>query len=164
MYAWIDVIAEQGGLGRRRGGSVQVRAWRGLQGSRGRVRTGAVALRFRTLVFGLNRAGIGPLHPDVSGHELRRAGLRAFGEVLAGLDVPARHVLFGHTHRAGPLPGDERSEWLAPTGAQLLNTGCWVYQRGLLGEEPGRSPYRPGFAAVLGDDGPPELVNLLDPA
>jgi hypothetical protein len=162
MYAWIDAVAEQGGLARRRGGSVQVRAWRGLHGSRRRVRARAVALGFRAFVFGLNRAGIGPLRPDISGPELRRAGLRAFGDVLAGLGVPARHVLFGHTHRAGPLPGDERSEWVAPTGAQLLNTGCWVYERGLLGEEPGRSPYRPGFAALVGDDGAPELVNLLD--
>lgn len=163
MYAWIDAVAEQGGLGRSGGGSVQVRAWRGLQGSRRRpVRARAAGLAFGTLVFALNRAGIGPLNPDVTGPELRRAGLRAFGEVIAGLGISARHVLFGHTHRAGPLPGDDRSEWGAVTGAQLLNTGSWVYERGFLGNDPGRSPYRPGFAAVVQDDGPPELVNLLD--
>jgi hypothetical protein len=165
MYAWIDAVAEQGGLGAGGGGSVQVRAWRGLQGSRRRrVRAGAVALGFRTLVFALNRAGIGPLRPDVSGPELRRGGLRAFGQVLLDLGISAGHVMFGHTHRAGPLPGDEGSEWVTPAGTRLLNTGCWVYQRGVLGGEPRRSPYRPGFAAVLEDDGVPELVNLLDPA
>jgi hypothetical protein len=165
MYAWIDAVAEQGGFGAGRGGSVQVRAWRGLQrSSRRRVRAGVVALGFRTLVFALNRAGIGPLRPDLSGSELRRGGLRAFGQVLADLRISGGHVMFGHTHRAGPLPGDDRSEWVTPTGTRLLNTGCWVYERGLLGDEPRRSPYRPGFAGVLGDTRAPELVNLLDPA
>jgi hypothetical protein len=164
MYAWIDAVAEQGGLGRRAGGSVQVRAWRGLQRSGRRLHARAIGLGFTAFVIALNRAGIGPLRPDVSGPALRRGGLRAFGEVLAGLEVPARHVLFGHTHRAGPLPGDERSEWIAPTGAQMLNTGSWLHEPVLIGDDPARSPYRPGFAAVLEDDGPPALVNLLDPA
>jgi hypothetical protein len=164
MYAWIDAVAEQGGLGRGAGGSVQVRAWRGLQHSGGRLHARAIGLGFTAVVIALNRAGIGPLRPDVSGPALRRGGLRAFGEVLAGLEVPARHVLFGHTHRAGPLPGDERSEWIAPSGPQMLNTGSWVYTRGFLGDDPGRSPYRPGFAALVGDGGAPELVNLLDRA
>jgi hypothetical protein len=171
MYAWIDSVAEQGGLSAGGGGSVQVRAWRGLQASsRGRVRpgarvrAGAVALGFRTLVFALNRAGIGPLRADVSGPELRRSGLHAFGRVLVDLGISAGHVMFGHTHRAGPLPGDDGSEWVTPAGTRLLNTGCWVYERGFLGGEPRRSPYRPGFAAVLEDAGAPELVNLLDPA
>jgi hypothetical protein len=165
MYAWIDAVAEHGGMHRGKRGSVQVRAWRGLQGSgNGRVRGWAVAAGFRTLVFALNRAGLGPLRPDVSGPELRRAGLRAFGEVLGRLGVPARHAIFGHTHRAGPLPGDDRSEWIAVTGAAMLNTGSWVHERGFLGRDPGRSPYRPGFAAVVEDERAPELVNLLDPA
>jgi hypothetical protein len=166
MYAWIDAVAEHGGVGAGQGGSVQVRAWRGLQGSgsRRRVRAGAVALGFRTFVFALNRAGVGPLRPDVSGPGLRRGGLRAVETVLGDLGVSARHVVFGHTHRAGPLPGDDRAEWLTRSGTRLLNTGSWVYERGFLGAEPGRSPYRPGFAAVLGETGAPELVNLLDPA
>jgi hypothetical protein len=123
-----------------------------------------VSAGFKTLVFGLNRAGIGPLRPDVSGPELRRAGLRATAEVLAHLGVRARHVIFGHTHRAGPLPRDDATEWMAGSGAALLNTGCWVYERGFLGPHPGRSPYRPGFAAVISGDREPQLVNLLDPA
>jgi hypothetical protein len=128
------------------------------------VRARAIAAGFWALVLALNRAGIGPLHPDVSGPELRRAGLRAVGEVLASLRVSASHVISGHTHRAGPLPGDEVSEWSAGTGARMLNTGSWVYEPAFLGENPARSPYRPGFAAVLEDEGPPALVNLLDPA
>ena len=39
--------------------------------------------------------------------------MRAFAEVLRRLAVPADYVIFGHTHRAGPLPGDERAEWWA---------------------------------------------------
>ncbi|MGB0094259.1 MAG: hypothetical protein WBP81_17230, partial [Solirubrobacteraceae bacterium] len=94
--------------------------------------------------------------------ELRRAALRAFGEVLARLDISAAHVLFGHTHRAGPLPRDDRSEWRGPTGRAVLNTGSWVHEPAFLGAAPSESPYRPGFCARLGAEGPPELSCLLD--
>jgi hypothetical protein len=165
MYAWIDAVAEHGGLRPGGGGSIQVRTWRGLQGSRRRrVRRRAVRLTFETLVFALNRTGFGPLRPDVSGAELRRGGLRALGRVIDHLGISAAHVISGHTHRAGPLPGDDPSEWVTDAGLRLLNTGSWIHERGFLGDDPGRSPYRPGFAAVLENDGDPELVNLLDPA
>jgi hypothetical protein len=77
------------------------------------------------------------------------------------LDVPAAHVIFGHTHRAGPLPGDERAEW-EPAQHRLVNTGSWVHEASFMGDSPSESPYRPGFAAVLQDDDPPALINLLD--
>lgn len=164
MYDWIDAVAERGGFAGARGGSVQVRAWRGLQPGRRRrrLRGRAVRLGFLAFVFALNRAGMGPLRADISGAELRRSGLRATAEALGRLGVDAPHVIFGHTHRAGPLAGDDRSEWMASAGMALLNAGSWVYERGFLGDDPGRSPYRPGFAAVVPADGPPELVNLLD--
>lgn len=164
MYAWIDAIAQSGRLRGPGGGSLQVRAWRSLQrsgGSRG-LRRRTAALAFPAVVFALNRAGFGPLGADVSGRELRRASLRGFEEALRRLEVDARHVVFGHTHRAGPLPGDARGEWETAAGAALLNTGCWVYARSFLGPDPDRSPYRPGFAAVLEDSAAPRLVNLLD--
>jgi hypothetical protein len=72
-------------------------------------------------------------------------------------------VIFGHTHRAGPLPLDEQAEWSAPTGSRLLNTGSWVHEPYFLGPDPQRSPYRPGFAVVVSDDRVPELRNLLEP-
>ena len=51
MYAWIDAVAEQGGVAGRGGGSVQVRAWRGLQGSgAGPARRRAVAGGFDAVV------------------------------------------------------------------------------------------------------------------
>lgn len=160
MYAWIDTVAQMGGLrGSGRDGSFQVRAWRALSRADGGggLRRRGVAAAFPAVVAGLNWAGMGPLRRDVSGPELRRAALRAFSEVVSRLEVPAAHVIFGHTHRAGPLPADERGEW-----GRLLNTGSWVHEPGYLGDAPARSPYRPGFAATLGEAGPPELVNLLD--
>jgi hypothetical protein len=117
---------------------------------------------FPILVATLNRAGLGPLRPDLSHAELRRAGLRAFSDVLSRLGIGATHVLFGHSHRAGPLPGDDHREWRSSTGARLINTGCWVHEPGFLGADPHTSPYRAGFAAVLDGDAAPELVNLLD--
>ncbi|MGH2881202.1 MAG: hypothetical protein ACRDPA_00625, partial [Solirubrobacteraceae bacterium] len=156
------VVALEGGGLRGSGGdgSFQVRAWRALSGAGGPcgLRRRAAAAAFPAVVAGLNRAGMGPLRPDVSAVELRRAALRALTETLARLEVPdGAHVLFGHTHRAGPLPGDDQAEW-----GRLINTGSWVHDRGWVGDSPGESPYRPGFAAIVGDCGRPELVNLLD--
>ena len=179
MYAWIDTVAQMGGLrGSGGDGSFQIKAWRALGGGGSGARGGGRArgdgprgpgaargglvrrgmlVAFPAVVAGLNRLGIGPLRADVSVPTLRRAALQAFTEVLSRLDVPAAHVIFGHTHRAGPLPGDDPAEW-----GRLLNTGSWVYEPGYLGDAPAQSPYRPGFAAIVSDDGPPELVNLLD--
>ena len=171
MYAWVDAVAQSGGLrGSGGDGSFQIRAWRGLSGGGG-LRGRALAAVFPLAVAGLNRAGLGPLRADVSAVELRRAALRACGEVLERLGVPAAYVIFGHTHRAGPLPGDDPMEWSparSPAragGHRLLNTGSWVYEPAWLGDSPHESPYRPGFAAIVEDadpPAPPQLINLLD--
>ena len=164
MYAWIDTVAQSGGVRGRGGGGMQVRAWRALEspgGGRSLWRVG-MAAGFSSLVAVLNRAGLGPLSADVSGPALRRGGLRGFEEVLRRLRVGGVHAIFGHTHRAGPLPGDERSEWRTASGVSLLNAGSWTFEPGFLGDAPQRSPYRPGFSVRLDDDGPPELLNLLD--
>ncbi len=165
MYAWIHAVAQNGGARLGRGShGVSTQAWSALTASRrgSGLRRRALVAGFPVAVAGLNLAKLGPLRADISGAELRRAGLRAFGEVLARLEVPAAHVVFGHTHRAGPLPGDELAEWRAPTGAQLINSGCWVHEPGFLGSRPDQSPYRVGFAVMIEDDGPPRLLNLLD--
>lgn len=160
MYAWVDAVAEAGagaGLG------LQGRVWSGLQRGRRRTwRQRAMSLGLPLAVAGLNRAGLGPLRADLSGPELRRAGLSAFGQVVARLGIQAEQVIFGHTHRPGPLPADDPSEWRAPTGVSMLNTGSWVYAPFLLGRSPQESPYRPGFGYLVSDEGEPELVNLLD--
>jgi hypothetical protein len=158
-------MAQRVGPGRGRtlhGGSV--RGWRALTGpGRRGLRRRSVALAFPVVVAALNRARIGPLRAELSGAALRQAGLRGIEEAMARLGVTAGHVLFGHTHRAGPLPGDDPGEWTTAGGTRLTNSGCWVHEASLQGADPGRSPYRVGFAVWVGDSGPPELVNLLDP-
>jgi len=112
-------------------------------------------------VVALNRLGFGPFSPVLTGDELRRSGLRAMVDVVRNLGVRADHVVFGHTHRAGPLPGDDLSEWRLPGGGQLWNTGTWYHERVFLRDRPHASPYWPGTCAWIGEDGPPELENLL---
>jgi hypothetical protein len=163
LYAWIHAIAQLADADRSRvlhGGSV--RGWEALTGARRGLRRTAVAAGFPVLVAALNRAGLGPLRAEVTGPELRRAGLRALEEVVSRLGIEADHVIFGHTHRAGPLPGDDAAEWGTAARTQLLNIGSWVHEPAFAGPDPSQSPYRPGFCLVLDDDGPPRLVNLLD--
>jgi predicted phosphodiesterase len=112
-------------------------------------------------VAALNGIGLGPFSPELTAAELRRSGLRAMSHVVQALGVDADHVVFGHTHRAGPLRGDDLAEWRLPGGGRLWNTGTWYHERVFLGEEPHASPYWPGNVAWIGDDGPPELENLL---
>jgi hypothetical protein len=159
IYAWLDALgATARGDGRSAGG-VSAKAWRSLSG-RGRrgLRARALGAGFPVLVAALNRAGIGPLSAQLSGDALRRGPLEAMGEVIRRLNVQAAHVIFGHTHRAGPLPDNDTGQWHTPSGTRLTNTGCWVHDR-----MPG-SPYRPGFAVWVDDavGTSPRLVNLLD--
>jgi hypothetical protein len=161
VYAWLDAYAGTGG---RTGQGSSVAAWRALgQGNRARggLRRRALRAAFPAIVSGLNRAGLGPVSDDVSIDTLRTSSLAAMGEVLLRLRVTAPFVIFGHTHRAGPLPGDEPGAWRTPTGTRLLNCGCWVGERTLAGGDR-RSPHRPGFCVRLDDDRDPELINLLD--
>ena len=164
IYAWIHAMAQR--VEPARGGNLHggsVRGWQALTGpGRRGLRRRAVALAFPAVIAGLNRARIGPLRAELSGAALRRAGLRGIDEAARRLGVPAAHLVFGHTHRAGPLPGDDPGEWLTSTGARLINSGCWVEEPSFLGPDPSRSPYRVGFAVQVDDDGPPKLVNLLD--
>ena len=160
VYAWLDAYAGTGG---RTGQRSSVAAWRALgQGnrSRGGLRRRTLRAAFPAIVAGLNRAGLGPVSDDVSIETLRSSSLAAFGEVLLRLRVQAPFVIFGHTHRAGPLPGDDPG-WVAdlqrnPTGELRLLGG----ERTLAGGDP-QSP-RPGFCVRLEDDHEPKLVNLLD--
>jgi hypothetical protein len=163
IYAWIHAVAQTTAPHVGVDGA-SAHAWRALSG-RGRgggVRRRTMIAAFPILVAALNRAGLGPLRADLSRAELRRAGLRAFSDVLSRLGVDATHVIFGHSHRAGPLAGDDPSDWRSSTGARQINTGCWVHEPGFLGAAPHTSPYRVGFGAVLDGDAAPELVNLLD--
>ena len=186
LFAWIDAVARQGPTGPALNGSITVRAWHALGGDdsthsalakdgsgalvRGRLASVAPALRRRALlrafplvVAALNRAGMGPLKADISGPELRRAGLCAIGEVAARLGLGDAYVIFGHTHRAGPLADDDAKEWRGRLGARLVNTGCWTYERAFLRVgSPGENPYWPGGCVVVEDEGPPVVKRLLE--
>ncbi len=118
---------------------------------------------FPLAVLGLNRLGLGPVRADLGGPELRRSALRGMAEAVERLDVDARHVIFGHSHRAGPLPGDDAGEWRVPAGALLHNGGSWMFETHFLGgPDPRASPYWPGGVTVVDEDGPPRLERLLD--
>jgi hypothetical protein len=165
MYAWIHALAQR--IAPELGGALHggsVRGWKALTGTGRRTLRGrAMAAAFPLGIAALNRTGIGPLRADLSGAALRQAGLYGIERSLQRLQVRAPYVVFGHTHRAGPLAGDDRSEWRTAVGTELINSGCWVAEPSFLGPDPGRSPYRVGFAVVVDDEGPPVLVNLLDP-
>jgi hypothetical protein len=176
MFAWRNVVARES----RSGGALNrvdtVRAWRALGGSGGnggggrgsrKLRRLALAGAFPLAVAALNRAGLGPLRTDISTDELRRAGLRAMGEVADRLGLGDAYVVFGHTHRAGPLAGDPESEWRGRGGARLVNSGCWAYDRAFLSRTPGESPYWPGSCVIVEDQSsltpptPPVIKRLL---
>ncbi len=164
LFAWIDAVAQQAPTGDTLNGQVTVRAWRALRPAAGRrtLAGRALAAGFPVGVAALNAAGLGPLRADISRAELRRAGLRAIGEVGRRLGTGASHLIFGHTHRAGPLPADAWSEWTAPTGARLVNAGCWSFDGWFVGATARESSYWPGGCVVVDDEGPPQLRRLLD--
>jgi predicted phosphodiesterase len=187
VFAWIDAVARQARTGSALNGESTVRMWRALGGDRDRgagdgggrdagestgvaglaalgptLRRRAIAGAFPVAVAALNRVGLGSFQSDITAPELRRAGLRAMGEVAARLGLGDAHVIFGHTHRAGARAADDPSEWIGPGGARLINTGCWTYDAYFLRGEPGESPYWPGGVVLVEDDGAPRLKRLLD--
>ena len=129
------------------GENASARVWEAVHGRDGRrpdlrgrllgsvVLPGAVALA--------NRIGLGPLRWDISFPEISRAGYSAMLELVPRLGIEADHVLFGHTHRRGPLDGEPG--WALPSGTRLINTGLGVRAR----------PRRPLLARqpVLAGDG-----------
>lgn len=173
LYAWIHSAAQRAtadglGAGAGRAG----KAYELLQGDGHRpVRARLLTAVFPLGVRGLNLLGIGPVSSDLSADALRRNALSAISDVVVRLGITAEHVIFGHSHRPGPLPDDDLTEWRTPTGTWLHNTGSWVYEpafTGGAGTAGEGGPYFPGVAIAVGDDGPPELLRLLssvpDPA
>jgi len=163
LYAWMHVLAERADEGVvKAGAGASARAWVALSGRSTRSpRALAVGLGYRGAIRAINRSGIGPVRPELSGAALRQGGLHGMGEALRRLGIRAPHVIWGHSHRAGPFPGDDECEWTAPTGSRLHNTGSWVYQRHFLPGGPNESPYWPGAAVLVEDEGAPRLMRLL---
>ncbi|WP_210492330.1 hypothetical protein [Patulibacter sp. SYSU D01012] len=162
-YGWIDGRAEHArgrGPGASQGTSAGV--WHRLNDRRslsGAALRAAVPLAVRAL----RRAGWGELETTLTPDTLRRAGTHGMATVAARLGVRPDVLVAGHTHRAGPLPGDDVGEWRLADGGRLVNTGSWVHVGGLAtrGVAPG-SAYWPGHAARVDADGTVELVGLLD--
>jgi len=109
----------------------------------------------------VNGLGLGPVRTDLSPLELRRSGIAATVEAARRLRIDARYLIYGHTHRTGPLPFDDPADWAAPAGAAATNSGCWVYEAALARRGP-ESPYWPGGLVELGDEGPPVLHRVLN--
>jgi hypothetical protein len=165
IYAWLHALTQR----RDRtpvnaGAQASARAWVALAGSDGGRRSPrALAMHGGYLagVTALNALGIGPLDRRLSGDALRRGGLHAIREALRRLGVEAPHVIWGHSHRPGPLPADDAAEWRSAAGGSLHNTGSWVFQPHFVGADAAGSPYWPGTAVLLEDSGPPRLLRLL---
>jgi hypothetical protein len=173
VFAWIDAMAQQAPTGATLNGSSTVRAWRALGGDANHrparrltaLRNRALAGAFPLAIAALNRTGLGSFRADISGPELRRAGLRAMGEVAENLGLGDAYVLFGHTHRCGPLAHDDPAEWRSRSGARLINSGCWTFDGYFLHGQSARNPYWPGGAVLVEDDDPPtppQLLRLLE--
>jgi Calcineurin-like phosphoesterase superfamily domain len=165
IYAFLFALAQAGALSRHPGGTPSKRVWDALsggEGTTGKIRgwlLGSVALPGAVGVA--NRLGLGPVRADLSPGAMTRAGVSAMGEVIDRLGIGARHVIFGHTHRRGPMPGED--EWGRGDGeVSLWNAGSWVHSPSLLGARAETSPYWPGTVAFVGAEGPPRLEHLLD--
>src|SRR5207245_1212575 len=108
-------------------------------------------------------AGIAPVTVRVLGLQVRHAALPALARVVHRLGIDARYVVFGHVHRLGPLPGENREAWQGPDGSlQMVSCGSWLYEPRLLHGSGPPHPYWPGGAVVIEDDGVPRPVALLD--
>ncbi len=160
VYAWVHAAAQSGRPSETVDGGRTVKAWNALRPARaGALRSRAFPLAFPWLVRAANAAGLGPLRGELSTAELRRAGLRAASVLVERLGIDAQHVIFGHTHRAGMIEGDEPAEWLTPNGTRLHNSGCWVFSSSF--SHGPQSPYWPGTAVLVADGESPRLLALL---
>ena len=162
VYALLFALAQ--GSDRDAGGvGPSMRIWNALGGgdSRGsRVRGWIVGSVVVPGAVGIaNRLGLGPVRSDLSPGAITRAGLAAIADVVERLAIDAEHLVFGHTHRRGPMAAE--GGWTAGS-TSLWNAGNWIHAPSLLGDTAATSPYWPGTVAVVGDDGPPELRHLLD--
>ncbi len=138
MYAWRDAVARDARTGDALNGIATVAARGACSGRRrstartpGRARsrraaTGLVAAHARAAPR--LSAGGGRAQPRRARAAARRrsrrascggAGLRAMGEVAARLGCGDAYVVFGHTHRAGPLPGDD-----VASGGEPIRRAC----------------------------------------
>lgn len=105
---------------------------------------------------------LAPLTAGALGYQFRRSGLPAMAAVARRLGLRCDTLIFGHLHRAGPLPGDDPGEWQPdPEGPALVNTGSWVYEPLLLAGARAPHAYWPGGAVLVDDAGARPTVTHL---
>jgi len=165
LYAFLFAMAQSGSPVERLGGAnPSARVWQAVGGGYGRAARirgrllGSVALPGAVGVA--NRLGLGPVKSDLSPGAITRGGLEAMGEVVRRLGIDADHVIFGHTHRRGPLSAEVG--WRLESGTRLWNTGSWIHTPWLLGKTAADSPYWPGTVIVLEEGRDPRPQNLLE--
>lgn len=161
-YGWMDGLAEYATTtGPTRSQRTSSGVWRRINADHG---WRGVALRravpLATTVLG--RAGLGRYERRLTPERLRIAGNQGIARAIEQLGAAPDVLIVGHTHRAGPLPGDAGWEWRLAHGGRLLNCGSWV-DRGPRIDEITDEPdaYRPGRAVRVDADGVPRLLTLL---
>ena len=170
LYALLFVLAQsprsaEATIG---GKTPSMRVWEALGGASGKARSLRGRLLGSAVIPGAvrvaNRLGLGRFGSDLSLAEVGRAGVRAMAEAVERLGIDAEHVIFGHTHRRGPLPGEDHHDgdprW-SGGGARLYNTGGWVYAPAVIAAEGARSAFWPGTVIELVDGEPPRAHELL---
>jgi predicted phosphodiesterase len=162
IYGFHAGLAEGStGAALARGATVSRSVWTRATGD-GRVNRFLVGrVTIPAAVAALNRLKLGPFSALLTGEELRRAGLLAMARVADALAPDADNVLFGHTHRAGPLPGDDEAEWRTLAGKRLVNSGNWYLESALVKGLDERNPYWPGTVVWIEPGQPPRLENAL---
>ena len=158
IYSFAYSLA-QARTARSLGTDVSRKVWARLDRRRGLGARALGGVAIPLAVAGLNRAGLGPYEGRITRQALRRSGVQAMEALVGHLGIEAEHVIFGHTHRPGPLPSDH--DWQSPGGTRLVNTGSWLLETGLTAEHAGKSPYWPGTAVFVDDEGPPRIERLL---
>ena len=134
LYAWMHALTQRSGnavvsAGRRRVGARVGRDGRARppRGARCAPRCSAPASRRRSRR--VNAVGLGPVERRPRpAPACAAATCTASREVVRRLGVRAPHVIWGHSHRSGPWPGDDLAEWTTHAGGRVHNTGSWVYQ------------------------------------
>jgi predicted phosphodiesterase len=162
MYAFLAGLAQGASPALlERGGHASRSLWRRVNGDDGLVGLLLGRVTVPGAVAVLNGAGLGPFTAELSGEALRRSGLLAMGRVAESLAPGVEHVLFGHTHRPGPLPDDDPAEWTTVSGTRLWNSGNWFHEPAFATGSGARSPYSPGTLLLLDEAGPPRVENVL---
>jgi Calcineurin-like phosphoesterase len=162
LYAFYAGLAQGASTASlERGGSLSRSVWRRVTGDGWVPRLLLGGITIPAAVAALNRLRLGPFSAELTGAELRRAGLLAMGRIADALAAGADHVVFGHTHRAGPLPGDDEAEWLSLSATRLWNSGSWFFEPAFDSGRNERRPYSPGTVLWLDSGGTPRIENVL---